>query len=1584
MSLNNAHEGYDYQDLLTSYFILKEVLDGNIDSIFSIDKKNTTSNVPDRFDDLVIINGNEIQRKQIKYSNENVSKILTKDYLSSDSHYKLSLHKLFETWKNLKTPDSEFRLCLAWDEPSNDNIRRVLEPQPSKCSSFSSFPTKVYKINLDCLWEENPENFNRWNSLKKYVKTNSIDRDEFNTFCNDLIIEVCLPKASLKFDDPNDLEEILIEQAKKLGIEQYPNDNIYITDFLVRLAKIAGTYRTNSTQISAKDVLSELRIRTDFGRIKQKFEIDQSKNIISDDRNASFLKLVIANKKTLLIGEPGSGKSWFLTNFIEYLKNNNNIVIRHYCFTSTEDALLDKRVSSDVFFGNLISGIETHFPKLKKEKEQVYASNLKELNLLLSAVEEPLVIVVDGLDHIDRVLKISATLSEDKTRIIEYISQIDLPANIAIILGSQPVDEVRVLREEFEFIEEQLPKWDIENTKKLMDKLGCENIQINDQDLSTLLFEKSEGSPLYLTYILMTLSNHNEVTEELIESLPKYDFNLKNYYEYLTKQIDNNITAEILSCLEFAVSKKELKEIIPVSHHFDSNMKILSPVIFENTSRGGIKLYHDSFRRFNIEKLESSADLNEIYKYIIKWLKNKGFYNNDKSYRYLLSYLILSKQYEKANKLANNRFLAKSLYYGHSEALIWNNYKSFLHIAKKSQNWSLFIYSSELHRAISTTSSEEHHSQFLDNFELYFEAICSIYGTEKANSLLFFNGEKNYSDNITAKAFTVLQEYGYSSNWKEVKELFEGSIALDDFKYFICYLIQESIDLNEHLSSILSKKNSGYLRIFILEIYKQKGFDEVLSLYKNLQADDEGEVIARRINDILGKTDCSQRIPVTTEAKLDELHVLDLSFINDHLDQASLGRFYLNVKHYASFDKETLTVFEQEIPSRNFVYNWIKYFIRLFLIEVEPFSSDTEKEKAVVENIKFLASDISYSKGTPRAMDFTHSNSSLINHTIELSLRHIISRKSWEKAIRALIKIPHPTLPIIESQFLNNKNIHFIIDAYESFGKYNNENYNEYADYSFKKSIYYAKVGQKNKAKKELKKALLLITSYTFHKDRNLTEIIEPLSSINNVNPIFAKKYAKKLKYLTDAVMKHTDDGKGTRWLTIEWYKQFLSIDYRLATMYLINELLTNESFWKLDYMYVDYMQHSSDVDPIILNFLYKLSPTNTKDNYLNGFLNVIDKLVTIDIKIAKLSLTNVLIRDWNNSYDSLNNKTMKKVQNLKERLKIYIPIKNVKSENESTIDSYKNQDLSEKLTKKLCRKSSLKDKTESELIKYYDKKDKLQEGDFNYLYFFLQENKSNELAKKLLIVIIKKRFPMNGEKHFKQICSLIEYLPLDYKTKVFLFINNFVYSRDGWYSSFVDKLSLKKAVEIDKGESLKVLAASLQDIFIKSDFLSESTANLIVAFEYSGLEDKYILSMYRRGFEFIQSRLPDDNSFKWKNVENSEISSMNNNEIAIVVILSKTKNLDAFVQKEIIVAVSYLMKYDDTLLIKPFKWLFSNIELFHQLSVASILELFLIEVDNHTLFLNSIKNELKKLSVVNNLYIHNTLQNILDGLEHD
>ncbi|MDD4950678.1 ATP-binding protein [Sulfuricurvum sp.] len=1587
MALNCAHEGYDYQDLITSYFILKEILSGNQDSIFVVDKKHTagtylehdkdgkttTKQIPDRFDDLVILRGSSIERKQFKYSNEIVARKLIKSDFANDSK-DLALYEVFRTWSELRNDFSEFRICLAWDEPENDDIKTILQ-NVSKLSSFDSLLTKIFQINIDILWPEGTLPLSTWENLRKYISRNQIDRNEFKQFCDELIIELELPKASLRFDNPGVLENIVYQQAEKLGIGLYPNDNIQINDFLERLAKKVGEYRTRSSEVSVQDVLKDLRVKTDFGHLEQKFEIDQTKNIKNNENFCFFQSQVFENKRTLLIGEPGSGKSWFLTNYIDYLNDTAQNVIRHYCFTDTEDEYIEKRVSSDVFFGNLVADIIKRFPDLQKIKKNLFASDIDELNLLLSHIDKELIIIIDGLDHIDRVLKNSFTLAQDKTRIIEFISQIQLPENVYVILGSQPVDEIRSLIEESDYIEYRLPKWGVEDTLQLMNQYAFSDCLLDNKLLSEYIFEKSEGNPLYLTYIIKTLINQ-EITLSAIDELPRYDYNLQAYYAYLTSKIDND-TVDTLSCLEFSVTKMELGEIIPRSHRLDRDLKILLPVIVENISRGGIKLYHDSFRSFNLEKLEANANINEIYQDIVTWLEGQGFYTKAKSYRYLLKYYIKLKAYEKIKEYATVDFLTNSLLNGFAESAIKINYDNFLFVARESLDWSLFIYISELNRTIYTTISEEYHSIFLEKFELYFEAVGLIYGFERANEMLFFDGVANFTNEIIAKAFYISQKNRFTPNWDLIGDYFQEEIPLENYHYYISSLIALEIDLDEEFKELSMDNNlKDFFPIFILEVCNQIGFDYILELYSKLESGNK-ELVAARINYILRRTKCEQRILFTRKKRHTVLKALNLDFTSGYIKEGVLSEFYSLVREYAFYNPDELEKFEKTIPSRNLSFNFFKFFIRNFLIEIDinkdKFRNYQELENAIVANFEFLGSDVEAYKGEPRFTDISHQNAKLINLTIEQGLKYIKTKDTWYKVINFLNKVPYNTISIIESKYINEDNINFIIDNYEQFDQSEEENYSEHLEYSLKKAIYYAKINDNENAIRELGKAVYLTTSYTFHKDITLSEIIEPLRSINQINQDVAKEYAKKLKYLTDAVMKHTDDGKDTRWLTIQWFEEFLKVDYRLASMYLLDQLLNNTYFWKLDYMFVDYIQFSKEIDPVILNFLYRLSPTNNNDDYVNDLADNIIILKAVDEQLAKQSLINLLSRDLNNSRESLKSNTIQKLKVLKKLFNLSMLVKE-KEENNNLAFRRFNDTLREQINKVLeINDYSLRDKTIDEIVSYFDRKDELTDKDLNSIFFFLLEKNQDVICKSILMPLIQKKFP-RGENYFENLRHFVANLRIQDDTKILLLVNIFIYSKDGWYSQFVNKESLKSAVEINQEEVLKILAETLFNTFSNLGYGRHSTANLIIAFEYAGLEDTDIISMYKTAFEFLENRLPDTNEFDWSDVENDRLKEMSDNELAIVILLSKMTNLDSEVQREILFAINYFLNYQEELLRKPLKWFFENIHSFPHLSIAGLIEILTLNVESKRDFFSSILDDILKAQQLENMYIHNNI----------
>lgn len=1581
MSLSSAHVGYAYQDLLTCYFILQEILEGNKDSLFSIDKKHIYN---DRFDDLVIKNTMKIQRKQIKYSDDISSKELAKDDLSNDSNYKLAIYQLYETWKGLNSSNSEFRLCLAWDAPAGENMKKVLMPISNSFSSFSSFSTKLYQINLDSLWQINPYKFNRWDSLKKYAKKNNVDRNDFKQFCNELIIELEFPKASLDFNLSGDLEKILIQQAQKLGIGQYPNGDTSINNFLERLAYKVSSYRAKSLEVTSQKVLADLRVKTDFGKIRQKFEIDQTKNIINDDRLVLFHKNILQNKKTLLLGEPGSGKSWFLTNFINYLKSKTKKVIRHYCFTKTDDENNTKRVSVDTFFGNLIGDILKHYPELEDKKENRFAANLEELNLLLSYIADDFIIIIDGLDHINRTLKGSTILSTDKTKIIEFISQIAIPDNITIVLGSQPVEEVENLVNHFEFVEHKIARWEIEDILLLMDKYTIDDYLLEGQQMSQLLLDKSEGNPLYLTYIIKSLKNESGITFETVEKLPKYDGSLKSYYEYLISQIECNNTSEILSCLDFRVTINELKEIVPMSHHLARNLKILSPVLNNNYSRGGIKLYHESFRRFNLEKLEAIANINEIYKYIIQWLEAKEFYKNSKAYRYLLKYHIKSGQYDKVKEYATNDFLTKSLYNGYSETVIKMNYDCFLKVAKITLDWSLFIFISELNRTLNATISDQR-NEFEEHFEQYIESIGFVYGFDRANDILFFDTKQNFSDELTVKAFYILKINGYMPNWKKVEKYFK-KITIHNFKFYMCYLIDTNkIDdfMAKQVRRLIKPKSYERLGIFIEEIYHVFGIEKVLQFFDSIELEDKNE-IAKNINDILSLIGATESILLKKKIDL-ELDELNLEILkNSYIQNNELEQFYFNLENYAFRNIEQLKIFNNTIESYDFVTAWIKFSINLFIIENNlsygKIKNYDDFENKLVNNFVTLQ----YYKD---CSNLIHEHKRIIQKPIFRMFQYVKSK--WHDIISILNSLNKSTYQLksffyiaLVKDFECGENRVLIINEYKKMlEKYekNSDGYSFLIDSNFNLVLLYKSNNEIDKAKKQLKNAIAYMTAYTFRKDTTLDEIIDPLESISKLDNTFAIKYAKKLLSLNLTVQSHSEDGKGIRWLYINWFKKILKVDDNLAVKFLIRKLLKDEYFWKHEYMFNHFVETSKDLNPVILNTLLKLSPKNIGNDYINSFSDNIYRLLPIDKKLAKSSLINILSRDINKDGDVLSTKTMQKLKLLKSSLNVSMPIKESKKEN-SYQHLYSDKNIEAKLIEYFGIGESLKNKNTEQLNQYFDKYDnKLDNKDMIFLKYHLDELQDDEITKKVLLPIIRKRL-IGKEEFYEKLRLLVKYISCKEELKVFLLINIFVYSQGGWLENFVNQEALKDALGINQSKALNYLAETLEKKFYKIDYYTKCTSGLIGAFEYVRLPSDNILAMYKRAFKFIEYRLPHGKDFDWAGIEGHDLDAMNSDEIAIVFILVKLRHCDKTIQEEILYAINYLINFEHRLLAKPLKWFFQHIEQFPQLSIAGILEIFLLNIDSKLDFFLEIKDDVQKVSALDNLYINNCIEQLYFG----
>ena len=75
-------------------------------------------------------------------------------------------------------------------------------------------------------------------------------------------------------------------------------------------------------------------------------------------------------------------------------------------------------------------------------------------------------------------------------------------------------------------------------------------------------------------------------------------------------------------------------------------------------------------------------------------------------------------------------------------------------------------------------------------------------------------------------------------------------------------------------------------------------------------------------------------------------------------------------------------------------------------------------------------------------------------------------------------------------------------------------------------------------------------------------------------------------------------------------------------------------------------------------------------------------------------------------------------------------------------------------------------------------------------------------------------------------------------------------------------------------------------------------------------------------------------------------------------------------------------MQREETLLIKPIKWFFENINHFPHIFIASVLELFLIYIDEKQDFFKMLKDDFLKVRNIENLYILNITEELIRSLE--
>ena len=1577
MTLESAHKGYEYQDLLTAVFIIEELIKSN-DSKFIIDRKD---NEFDKFDDLTFENSHCIYKKQVKYSE---TKTLSKADLSQEK-YDLALDTLFVSWKNTQDDKNrEYRICLAWEYIDEDDQLDFLIPTSSD-NIYESSNVKYLKVDIEKIWPEGAKPIKSWRRLKG--KADAISRQEFADFLESLIIEVNLPKVSNDLYHPDELEKLALRKLVDLGIGKYPNDKLNTIDVLSNILMMIKGSRANGKYLVTSEVLFNIGVITSFGSIEQEFQIHEKYNVVVEDRINSFIEC--SEQKNTLIGAPGSGKSWFVNNLVESLKERDIAVVRHFCYTGLNDEFEIKRITKNIFMANLLNEIIENYPELNVEKTTKYGVDFDELQKIINLIKNETWIIIDGLDHIERIYNLhSSVLMKIDTDIVNIIGKLQIPDNVKLLLVSQPINEVISLTEQG-FKVQDIPKWEISEVKLLLDLYNQDDIQLNYHELlSDYLFEKCEGNPLYLTYLLKEIKElpFNHINKENLGHIPNYNNDLNDYYMYLISKIDEaQRVAQIMSGAHFFLSLEELVEITKQGFFVEKTINEMKSVLEHNSVSGGYLVYHESFRRFIIEDLESKGiDLTEvIYKDLIEWLEAKGFYESRKAYLNLFFMMYESKKYEEIAKYIGTDFVVNSMVYGHSITAIKRNYAVLLKSACELKDYKLVITITEISGMIDGLQYS-----YDDNEELYYANIGSLYGYNYLNELLMYEGRRNLSLLSGLKVCYVCSENDVLPYWEP----------------YIDYLNQ--LREKNQLPDWDEEQSKFIYRSFISSVIDRKHDEDIIRNIR-VATEEEHEEKKRIITDEFAKRDSIDKLTRILEEKDDLLRwqnelVLALEYGSveyhdyestlkffeedmssiDRLEQIELYR--RSIDWIAQHDLPRLKIFTVKISNKNWFYNWL-IFIAKISESVALHGTSPEIEDRILENYQILLEDTEVFKGEPRTCDLYYEHTAIYN-SILFPLKYIKSIEGWEKVIGLLQVLSERTEiylqgahsgPLTSDKLIelyietcNESNVDFIVKAINNQIESDRTNsyYSYLADYSFKLGKVYSSANLLEESKSSLIEGVKYLLAYTFRKDRTLSHVLDSVEATLITDKDVGIENIMKLKTLADAVTMHTD-GKSTRTYPREWYEVLVGNDLGLGVSYMTEILPKYTRHWIYDECLREAMiVANGEISPEVESILYKTLPNCKSPDFLTSYLNVIEKLFAN----SKYDLGIVDLNELCSRLDSNEREKIKDLGFLK-RLSLVCKKYNVEwdlisylsgSLKDEEYGSY-NFDNGKVVS---SRDKSLDQLTRSEFLDVLNQNG-LKKFNSQSLIYYLDGIRDLDDETKIFLYstvesISKSIFYSDKWDTFIEI---IDSLENSTDVQAYLYILVFLNHQDGWLQGYTRKDIFSKAFNLSREITEDTLFGYIGTNLKLVEYGTTIGGNLINALATTNEYQSIINECWNEVYEIVNTRLPGQYKFDWEPVV-SVNKSWNDTEKMVYLLLSRLRFAETYRAKWVVAGFTYLLKNLDIEqnLMRPLKRFLENHNEYLDYQVAIILVAFMEKVHDKEEIVNKLIVQLKNIYPVN------------------
>lgn len=1263
--LGPAHRGYVYQDVATAYFLAEGIVSGAECTV--VDRKEYAG---DLFDDLTIEKDKRRIRRQFK-SSADVNKTFAEEALKTKTN-DLRIDDIVHCFLRAgEDPADEYRICTTWSTPQDENVAKLLRPCDA-VPSFEGYPTKLYRLNLGEIWPEDGELIWDLRSPK------SFRREDLAAFCDRLTIELECPQITLDFADPGPLQILLRALlSDKIGVGRYPNRELRPEDAAIRMTYRASLARARQESLTPTEVLRDLGLRTDFGRVIQKFPVIPGHLVSREGVLQELFDRVMRERTVVLTGPPGSGKSWILTRFAEKCKDAGLLVVRHYCYLEPGDEHREHRITTDVLFGNLIAEFFDAHPTLETNDAPRFSAGRGELEKLLEEAKRAnparrILLIVDGVDHIGRVLAEARRIAPYETRIVEELVNLQMPDGVCLVVGAQPGAHLEPLAQLFPPLE--LPGWEETEIGRLADRLGtlravAEAFGDDQVDLYIkALHERSGGNPLYATYLCRATRAVVEAggakgPTEVVNQAPHYDENLTGYYRYLVGGGIPDVAASILAYIDFAVTDVELGQIYPeIAPHLAQQLAKLSPILTDVTVQGGLRVYHESFRRFIVEALTRHPEHRDaVLQRITEWLRSRGFPDDPRAYRYLLIYLLRRSCYADILDLVDVDFVSTSLMGGYPAQAILDNIAVASEAAATTRSWPTLCRLAEIRKSVETCFQEK-----LD-FEHFIKANLAINGPERLAAQLLFEGRPTRSRDEGLIACSLCDDAGAMPPWQEYLELtgserFRGreAAALAEFHGRARTASFENITSRvgrwlQHAPAVppwymrgvldrLSRVHGSVALEAIREtpdLPDQAMFQVQLAMAQAELKAGHAKVAAEHANiaaslagDVAEAHECVElgADPNGVAGHMPSLEDLTREMVNlSQPDEERTREWIAAVGLGAFLDPIRVEAIRNIINVEGWYTAWLHFVISVSLLFAETDDDPGKCERAVCRALAEIAAEESPFRGSPRACDL-YSIRQEISSVWEKSISLLQSVEAMAEAMRHLSHISSSTTTYLQGSPEGPLTMDEIVSLAETLldqkdtlpaavemiteqvQRVETGFYEIQAGLEMRLAEAYVAAGRQQEAYEHWERACQCLCAYGSRKDITIFELINSLLPLIHADTDRAKACLRDLQRLVESLDERTN-GRETKGALVDWFKKLAAAGPEQAAALLARSLVRNGGLmsWRLEECLNYLLRQSKEDRSDLLLALSFTSPPSGAQESVEQVLGWIRDLLTRD-----------------------------------------------------------------------------------------------------------------------------------------------------------------------------------------------------------------------------------------------------------------------------------------------------------------------------------------------------------------------------------